>query len=1090
MSQILTKWIADNAITTPKLDSSSIFNMAGANIAGKIGINTSSPQDDIHVREGAGSAIPAIRLDKADGALGRPYRLTSDALGSFNVVDASSLATRMTITRAGLLGLDTTNPQAEVHVLTNASPARLALDTGASQFILKTDNTTGNFFISKTSGTGSFGIDGAGHIIGGAVLAGDTTVTGNLQVTQDTTVGGGLEVMGTVTVVNVQGIVSDKLVIEHATTDPAIRVDNTSTGTALSINNLSSAYALTINQGSVGIGSTQPANTLDVVGAATFKTTSAFSSPSIALTNSSPSSLNMFMYGASYPGPAQFGMSVQNVATIITGVTPLIVGTFSAQPLYLGTNDLTRVTVSSAGKVGIGSTQPINLLDVSNNNSGSSAFGVVSYTNPGPYGSSSWQSVSPSGGNAIGMSAYKDLPVQPYGIPMANLTAIEAAYSSALLIATSDSAPIYLATNTAIRMTIDPSGNLGIGTTPSFPFHFYSNAGSDVYAAFQNVNTTGGVAVRVEDGFGNIAGLYQFGLGETNPYGNIGLIGMSALVSQASSANGFLIETVNTAPLYFGTVNQVWMTLNSLGDVGIGSTRPDLQLNVASGGGQAIEGIDTYNSTSGLNTGSVLRFRRSKNNSLGTPGATIDGDELGRISFHGNNGAAFQNPVSYISSVQTGAATSLGGHLIFATAPNTGGPAVERVRIDEDVRGFVGIGSTQPIANIDITSNNATIREKTLFSTGSANLVLSNDLLFSGSDVQDIKISLSGSGTAPFTCYGIPVSGSVATILSETNFGSEAAPLFIGNAAGPPFNTYNGAIYFGVGGATGGSVAMVIDRTGKIGIGSTQPEAPLNISATSANSVQLDIAMYNSTPGAFTGSSIVLRRSLNDTIGVQTVTGSGDELGNISFYAAAGVASWTNRLAYISVLQSGVTTSTGGAITFGTTSSNTTPTEKVRIDPSGRVGIGTTAPRRSLDVNGTAIVSTGLGVGTTLPGGGLLSPSTTDIKTSMVFNTVDKGGLDFAVADQDYIIMTLGRPGFAGGPQIATLPTIASQPIGRVLIFKNYQNPGASANTVVTCSGGNTFDAQAGPPLTTITLAGNGKLMIVNNGTYWSILSQ
>ena len=1090
MSQIQTKWIEDNAITPAKLDSSSTFTMSGLVVSGKIGVNT-VPQpssDAFTIREASGT--PAIRLDNADGVLGRPYRLMSDSQGSFDIVDASSLATRLTINRSGLLGLGTTNPQAEFHVLTNASPARFALDTGASRFVLDTDNTTGNFFIAKTGGTGSFGIDGAGHIIGGAVLGGDTTVAGRLLVTGDTTVQGGFEVSGTVTVHNVEQISSGKIVVEHATNDPAILVDNTNLGTGLFINNINpSANAIIVNQGAVGLGTTVPLAPLHVQGGA------AFYAGTVTENNSGDALNGSYFMNVGGTNTFRFVQYPQSHASRAN--QSWVDAQTAGNTLTLSTQNTARVTVDTIGQLGIGSTVPSSLVDIQNNGVGGISAGLIKYTSPSNYGSASWQVSNPAGGNLLAINAYKNVPVPVYGnLSALNLNAIESANSSGLIVATSSAAPLFFGTSALVQMTIDPTGQIGIGTTApnvgsGANVHLYRNdSGTSIFKS-ENHNATGSEAFILANDSGSITAMYQFNSSNPNPYGSVGANGMSALISQTNT--GFLIETTHAAPLYFGAADQTWMTLSALGRLGIGSTTPDQQLIVAAAGAQSIECVDTFNSSSGLNTGSVLRFRRSKSAALGSNVATADGDEIGRIDFHGDSGGGFLGTaVSYISSVQTGVSTTTGGHLIFATANNSGGNAVERVRISEDARSFVGIGSTQPTANVDITSNTAFIRGKSLYSTGSANLLLSNDLLYTGSDVQGLHMSLTGSGTAGFTCFGISVAGSVATILSETNYGSGAPPLFIGNAGGPPFNPYNGAIYFGVGGASGGQVALTIDgrvaSLGSIGIGSTQPDGLVN--AASGGQLLSAWDSYSSASGSNTGATnIKLRRSKSDVVGVNVATGDQDELGQVSFYGNNG-ASWsTNRIAFISAVQSGVSTSISGVISFGAASGGGAAVERMRLQGS-LVGIGTTAPRRQLDVIGTALVSQGLGVGTSNPGGGHLSPSTTDFKTSMVFNTVDKAGNDFVVGDQDYIILSGGRPVFAGGPQIATLPSIASQPVGRVLIFKNISPPAASLNTVVTCSGADQFDIQSGPALTAITLGGNGKLWIVNNGTNWSILGQ
>jgi hypothetical protein len=63
-----------------------------------------------------------------------------------------------------------------------------------------------------------------------------------------------------------------------------------------------------------------------------------------------------------------------------------------------------------------------------------------------------------------------------------------------------------------------------------------------------------------------------------------------------------------------------------------------------------------------------------------------------------------------------------------------------------------------------------------------------------------------------------------------------------------------------------------------------------------------------------------------------------------------GVDASDNRLAYIRSLKTG---SNGNFLTFGTNADGGAPSERVRIDSSGKVGIGTTSPEVRLDVGGT-----------------------------------------------------------------------------------------------------------------------------------------
>lgn len=98
-----------------------------------------------------------------------------------------------------------------------------------------------------------------------------------------------------------------------------------------------------------------------------------------------------------------------------------------------------------------------------------------------------------------------------------------------------------------------------------------------------------------------------------------------------------------------------------------------------------------------------------------------------------------------------------------------------------------------------------------------------------------------------------------------------------------------------------------------------------------------------------------LSKSRNPTYGSNTIVQSGDTLGSITFRGDDGT-DYTTPASEIKVQVDGTpgTNDMPGRLIFSTTSNGaSSPTERVRINSAGNLGIGVTSPSAKLDVNGT-----------------------------------------------------------------------------------------------------------------------------------------
>jgi hypothetical protein len=126
---------------------------------------------------------------------------------------------------------------------------------------------------------------------------------------------------------------------------------------------------------------------------------------------------------------------------------------------------------------------------------------------------------------------------------------------------------------------------------------------------------------------------------------------------------------------------------------------------------------------------------------------------------------------------------------------------------------------------------------------------------------------------------------------------------------------------------TQGTDRIIVDSLGSVGIGTTSPKTTLNVAAN--NSGQGPILTLENTDTSIT---------------------TGDVIGQIDFYANDGSSNGTGAKVNIkAVAQSSAGTVT--ELTFGTSpSSSATAIERMRIDASGNVGIGTNNPTEKLHI--------------------------------------------------------------------------------------------------------------------------------------------
>jgi len=404
------------------------------------------------------------------------------------------------------------------------------------------------------------------------------------------------------------------------------------------------------------------------------------------------------------------------------------------------------------------------------------------------------------------------------------------------------------------------------------------------------------------------------GIGTTSPSVKFEVAGFARLTGSLQLAgNNRYIYAINDTSLLLGTNNTERMRITNTGNVGIGTTSPGYKLdingsvNIASAqplrwGSGDVEIINsgynlvfkTYDGTDSLDE--HMRITSSGDVGIGTtsPNAKLDvnNSAVGEYAYFGS-GSTRQLRLSSYNTVSDHA-----GHKINASSGNgeitlaTNSIAALTVKNDQTIQlNAYGTGYLKSDASGNITVDSDTI-EDTLDSVTDRGNTTTNNIT-----VGNIT---STSGVVTIGQNKIDGSSDNLKIMSDSESISGSS-----------------TIEFSV----DGSEKMRIAHTGNVGIGTTDPGTNARLKVAGSG-----IDIESSTD------SLRLRFYEGDTFrsGIQHVLNTGEMISNSAVGDLAVRANAGNML-------------------FATGSS----TERMRIDSSGNVGIGTTNPTRTLHVAGT-----------------------------------------------------------------------------------------------------------------------------------------
>ena len=448
----------------------------------------------------------------------------------------------------------------------------------------------------------------------------------------------------------------------------------------------------------------------------------------------------------------------------------------------------------------------------------------------------------------------------------------------------------------------------GSAAAPSITFTGDTNTGIYSPGADQVAISTNGTGRLFVDASGNI------GVGTSSPSGKLDVQGTvnfrrsSSVFSQIDGNSAVdLIYTANASranvtPAHIfrsstsgGAITER-MRIDSSGRVGIGSSSPQTLLNLRAASGNAILRLENSNTAVGA------------------------GEALGAVEWYSNDasagGTAVAGKINVVDENGFGTAYGMG----FYTGQVSGGSyaLAERVRID--LAGNVGIGTTSPTrlltvqstgnANFCIKSSNTGVSQCMFGDTDSdvaGNIAYrhsDNAMTFEVNSSERARIDSSGRlgiGTSSPSSR-LHVSGGQADIrLTDTNVTNATWRLLaqIGNTT-KLFRIFDDS---------NSADRLVIDSSGRVGIGTTSPSSLLHTSAGSDNELQIQ-----STGSGGAGNTRLRLRSATSTTTYDYYL-QGDASGDFRLYDAKNA------------------------------------TDRLRIDSSGRLLVGTVSGSYQLQLS-------------------------------------------------------------------------------------------------------------------------------------------
>ena len=564
---------------------------------------------------------------------------------------------------------------------------------------------------------------------------------------------------------------------------------------------------------------------------------------------------------------------------------PRAAGVEGSFDIYDARNSLSRLTIVNSGNVGIGTAAPGAKLDVD---------GSIRLSTSGRVEGRSYPYTTNVGSSANATTT--------------NITAGSTDKSEISLLGGDAGDRIDFKTNSTERMRITSGGNVGIGLADP-------DSKLDINAGV--TNNIPGPAVRISKGASPIGLIrYDTVVIEANDVATIRIGESDGTVSSIVSGDNNL-RINSTDPIKFYTAGTTTgeahggqggtfaMIINNSQNVGIGTTSPGAKLEI----------VDTSNP--GATSGSVIiEGRRDGSPNVLTlrakdasaPAGALPNNQGPVVRFQGFDGTDFEN-MSYIQVAADGQAVANGdapSFMAFGISADGSSTPSERMRIKNN--GNVGIGVTGPSVQLEVAksstigaasvSTSTTNWENVLKVKGKNNY--SDGTTWYG-DYGQILLSANSNMTGSARQFLITNALSNSKFAIVRSVDANTVPVVNSTASG----------------VNSGTADFVINNTGNVGIGTTNP------------TYKLDVVSAGDGLLSLTGATKPVMRFMVGTSTVGTIQAQENTSMNVSAY---------------------------GTSSLNLQTAGTAP--RLTILTGGNIGIGTETPGSLLEIEGTTNSST------------------------------------------------------------------------------------------------------------------------------------